>query len=78
MGRVFVNVWAMEYLCGTVGVLNALEISKQTPHTSLMEVLQASDHTEDFQKTEWNPSRTAVQHASVNGRPGRSEQMTPM
>lgn len=32
VGRVFVTVWAGEYFCGTVGVLNCLGTNKQALH----------------------------------------------
>lgn len=57
VGRVFVNIWAVEYFCGTVGVLNSLETNKQAPHIHLMEVLQTLDNTEAFQRSELRPSQ---------------------
>lgn len=48
VGRVFVNAWAVEYFCSTVGVLNSLETNKRAPHIDLMEVLQALDTQKIF------------------------------
>lgn len=76
VGRVFVNVWAVEYFCGMVGVLNSLETNKQAPHIRLMEVLQALDNTGAFQKSEPSPSQITAQCACANGRQSRSEGMT--
>lgn len=76
VGRVFVNVWAVEYFCGMVGVLNSLETNKLVPHIHLMEVLQALDNTGAFQKSESSPSQITAQCACANGRQSRSEEMT--
>lgn len=75
VGRVFVNVWAVEYLCSAVGVLNPLETNKQAPHINLMEVLQTLDNTEAFQKSEPNPSQIIAQDTGANERLSRSEEM---
>lgn len=72
VGRVFMNVWAVEYFCGMVGVLNSLETDKQAPHIRLMEVLQALDNTGAFQRSEPSPSQIIAQCACVNG--GRADQ----
>lgn len=69
VGRVPVNVWAVEYLYGTVGVLNSLEMNKQAPHMKSMEALQTLDNTESFQKPEWSPSQIRAPRASTNGKP---------
>lgn len=70
------NVWAVEYFCGLVGVLNSLETNKLAPHIHLMELLQASDDTGAFQKSDPSPSQITAQCTGANGRQSRSEEMT--
>ena len=67
VGRVFVNVWAVEYFCSMVGVLNSLETNKQAPHIYLMEALQDLDNTEVFQKPKVHPRQIIAQITSANG-----------
>lgn len=77
VGRVFVNVWAVEYFYSMVGVLNSLETNKQAPHIYSMEALQALDNTEVFQKPKVHPRQIIAQSTSVNGgRQRESEEMT--
>lgn len=76
VGRVFVNVWAVEYFCGMVGVLNSLEANKQAPHIHWMEVLQTLGNTEAFQRSELRPSQMTAQCARAKGRQSGAEGMT--
>lgn len=77
VGRVFVNVWAVKYFCSMVGVLNSLETNRQAPHIYLMDVLQALDNTEVFQKPKVHPRQIIAQGPRANGgRQRGSEEMT--
>lgn len=67
------NVWAVEYFCSMVDVLNSLETKKQAPHIYLMEVLPTLDNTEAFQKLEPNPSQISAQCECANARQSGSE-----